>query len=359
VPPTIKGESAYFLSVNRNKRDICIDLTKEAGRDVLLRLASRADVVIENFRPDQKHRLGIAYEDVVKVNPEVIYCSISGFGQDGPYRDRPGLDNIFQGMAGLMAATGTPDGPPLKAGERIADVLTGVNAAFGIVTALFHRLRTGRGQYLELALVDCLIAAQAPLISYFLATGEQPPRAGNGSIFSAPTGTFDTADRPLNICVMNEKHWKKLCEALGRKEWMSDPRFASNALRVQNMAVLNPLIAAELKCATADHWLESFDVAGIPCGLIYSYAEVFADQQVRHNGLLLGVPHPVIGTQKVIGQPIRLSLSPAAITAPAPRLGEHTEEILHAAGFTPAEILKLLDGGAVKRLRDGAERTRF
>ena len=214
----------------------------------------------ENFRPNQKHRLGIAYEDVVKVNPEVIYCSISGFGQDGPYRDRPGLDNIFQGMAGLMAVTGDPNGAPLKAGERIADVLTGVNAAVGIMTALFHRLRTGEGQYLELALVDCLIAAQAPLISYFFATGEQPPRAGNSSIFSAPTGTFETADRPLNICVMNEKHWKKLCATLDHNEWGNEPRFSSNAQRVQHMGALDALIAAELRCDVAAHWLELFQM---------------------------------------------------------------------------------------------------
>jgi formyl-CoA transferase/CoA:oxalate CoA-transferase len=347
VPPTINGESAYFLSVNRNKRDICIDLTQDAGRQVLLRLAARADVVIENFRPDQKHRLGIAYEDVVKVNPEVIYCSISGFGQNGPYRERPGLDNIFQGMAGLMAVTGEPDGPPLKAGERIADVLTGVNAAFGIVTALVHRLRTGQGQYLELALVDCLIAAQAPLVSYFFATGEQPPRAGNGSIFSAPTGTFETADRPLNICVMNEKHWKKLCGALDRAEWMVDPRFGSNALRVENKCALDPSIAAELKTNTAEHWLKLFDREGIPCGLTYSFAEVFADPQIQFNQLLQSVPHPVIGTQKVIGQPVRLSRSPAAVTAAAPGLGEHSEEILRAAGLSAAEAAALIHGGIV------------
>jgi formyl-CoA transferase/CoA:oxalate CoA-transferase len=357
VPPTINGESAYFLSVNRNKRDICIDLTQEAGRRVLLCLAKKADVVIENFRPDQKRRLGIGYDDVVKVNPDVIYCSISGFGQTGPYRDRPGLDNIFQGMAGLMAVTGDPDGAPLKAGERIADVLAGVNAAFGITTALFHRLRTGQGQYLELALVDCLIAAQAPLVSYFFATGEQPPRAGNGSIFSAPTGTFATADRPLNICVMNEKHWRKLSTAIGRDEWLNDARFSTNAQRVRNMAALDPLIAAELKREVAAHWLALFSAAGVPCGLAYSYAEVFADPQVRHNGLLQEVPHPVIGVQKVIGQPIRLSRSPATVTAPAPRLGEHSEEILRAAGISSADISALIESGTVRQLTPATEST--
>ena len=362
VPPTINGESAYFLAVNRNKRDICIDLTQEAGRRALMRLAAHVDVVIENFRPNQKHRLGFAYEDIVKINPEVVYCSISGFGQHGPYRNRPGLDNIFQGMAGLMAVTGEPNGGPLKAGERIADVLAGVNAAFGIMTALFHRLRTGQGQYLELALVDCLIAAQAPLISYFLATGKQPPRVGNGSIFSAPTGTFATADRPLNICVMNEKHWKQLCVALDRNEWIDDPRFSTNAQRVQHADAIHALVAAELKRNVAAHWLNLLDVAGIPCGLTYSYEEVFADPQVRHNDLLQNISDPVIGVQKVINQPIRLSRSPAAITAPAPHLGEHSKEILHAAGYDAAEIQALLDSGAVKQFstapvdKDGEKR---
>jgi crotonobetainyl-CoA:carnitine CoA-transferase CaiB-like acyl-CoA transferase len=350
VPPTINGESAYFLSVNRNKRDICIDLTQEVGRQVLLRLASHADVVVENFRPDQKHKLGIGYEEVVKVKSDIIYCSISGFGQDGPYRDRPGLDNIFQGMAGLMSVTGRASGPPLKAGERIADVLAGVSAAFGIMTALFHRQRTGEGQYLELALVDCLIAAQAPLISYYFATGKQPPRAGNGSIFSAPTGTFDTADRPLNICVINEKHWKQVCAALERQNWLDDPRFKGNAKRVNHVEALDSLIAEVLKQKEAAHWVERFHAAGVPCGLVYSYAEVFADPQVRHNGLLQEIPHRVIGIQKVVGQPVRLGRSPGGVKSPAPGLGEHSEEILRAAGCTSAEILALLKSGAVRQL---------
>ena len=223
---------------------------------MILRLAARADVVIENFRPDLKKRLGIGYDEVSQRNPAVIYCSISGFGQDGPYKDLPGLDNIFQGMAGLMEVTGAADGPPLKAGERLADVITGINAAFGIMVALFHRQRTGEGQFLDLALVDCLVAAQAPLVSYYFGTGQQPPRLGNGSLFSAPTNTFQTTDRPINLCIFNEKHWAKLCQALGRKDLMEDRRFKTNRLRVENAAAITDTLAQMLQGAAGGEWLE-------------------------------------------------------------------------------------------------------
>lgn len=349
VPPWIENESSYFLSVNRNKRDICLDVTRAEGRAVLMRLAAKADVIIENFRPDQKYRLGCSYEDVVKVNPNVIYCSISGFGQNGPYRDLPGLDNIFQGMAGLTEVTGQPGDKSTKAGERIADVIAGVNAAFGIVTALFHRERTGEGQYIELALVDCLIAAQAPLVSYYFATGKQPPRVGNGSIFSSPTGTFRTADRALTLCIMNEKHWKKFCQLLGREEWLTDERFIRNSSRVEHSSLLDSMIAAELVQKPAAAWLQAFRQCGVPCGLVYTYQEVFDDPQVRHNEMLCEIPHPTIGTQKTIGLPIRLHKTPGEIRRAAPVLGQHSREILLEAGYTRGEIDGLITSGVVKQ----------
>ncbi len=347
VPPSIGGESAYFLSVNRNKRDICLDLTRPEGREVILRLAARADVVIENFRPDLKKRLGIGYDEVTRRNPAVIYCSISGFGQDGPYKDLPGLDNIFQGMAGLMEVTGEAGGPPLKVGERIADVIAGINAAFGIMVALFHRQRTGEGQFLELALVDCLVAAQAPLVSYYFATGQQPPRLGNGSLFSAPTNTFQTADRPLNLCIFNDKHWAKLCQALGRKDLMEDPRFKTNRLRVENAAAITHTVAQMLQERPAAEWLERLHEAGVPCGLVYTYAETFNDPQIRHNQMLQHIPHPTLGQQKTIGLPVRLHQTPGEIRRAAPLLGQHSREILQAVGYDEQEINLLIQNGIV------------
>lgn len=347
VPPLIGDESAYFLSVNRNKRDICLDITRPEGRDVLLRMAEKADVVIENFRPNLKERLGIGYGEVVKRNPAVIYCSISGFGQDGPYRDLPGLDNIFQGMAGLMEVTGEADGPPLKVGERIADVIAGINAAFGIMVAMFHRERTGEGQFLDLALVDCLVAAQAPLVSYYFATGQQPPKLGNGSLFSAPTNTFQTADRPINLCIFNDKHWGKLCQVLGRKDLMEDKRFKSNRLRVENAAAINHTVAQMLKEQPAAEWLERMHEAGVPCGLVYTYEETFNDPQIRHNRMLQDIPHPTLGVQRTIGLPVRLHKTPGEIRRAAPLLGQHSREILQAVGYDDKEINLLIQKGIV------------
>ncbi|MGO9620751.1 MAG: CaiB/BaiF CoA transferase family protein [Desulfobaccales bacterium] len=347
VPPLIGGESAYFLSLNRNKRDICLDITRPEGREVLLRLAERADVVIENFRPNLKKRLGIGYDEVAQRNPGVIYCSISGFGQDGPYKDLPGLDNIFQGMAGLMEVTGEQSGPPLKVGERIADVIAGINAAFGIMVALFHRERTGEGQFLDLALVDCLVAAQAPLVSYYFATGQQPPRLGNGSLFSAPTNTFPTADRPINLCIFNDKHWAKLCQVLGRKDLSEDSRFKTNRLRVENAAAITHTVAQMLQERPAAEWLERLHGAGVPCGLVYTYAETFNDPQIQHNRMLQHIPHPTVGLQKTIGLPVRLHKTPGAIRRAAPLLGQHSREILQAVGYDDQEINLLIQNSIV------------
>jgi crotonobetainyl-CoA:carnitine CoA-transferase CaiB-like acyl-CoA transferase len=338
VPPLIGDESAYFLSVNRNKRDICLDITRPEGQDVLLRLAERADVIIENFRPNLKERLGFAYHEVAKRNPAVIYCSISGFGQDGPYKDLPGLDNIFQGMAGLMEVTGEESGPPLKVGERIADVIAGINAAFGIMVALFHRERTGEGQFLDLALVDCLIAAQAPLVSYYFATGQQPPRCGNASLFSAPTGTFQTADRPINLCILNNKHWSKLCWVLGRGDLLEDERFKNTRLRVENAAEITKTVGQELLKQPAVKWLVLLQAAGVPCGLVYTYQETFNDPQIRHNRMLQDIPHPTVGRQRTIGLPVRLHKTPGGIRRAAPLLGQHSREILQAVGCNEEEI---------------------
>ncbi len=347
VPPHIGDQSAYFLSLNRNKRDICLDITRPEGRDALLRMAQRADVVIENFRPSLKERLGIGYDEIAGRNPTVIYCSISGFGQDGPYKDLPGLDNIFQGMAGLMEVNGEPGGPPLKAGERFADLITGMNAAFGIMVALFHRQRTGEGQFLDLALLDCLVAAQAPMVSCYFATGKQPPKFGNASPFSSPTNTFQTSDRPINLCIMNNKHWAKLCLVLGRKDLMEDNRFKTPRLRVENTNAITGIVAQILTERPASEWLARMQEAGVPCGLVYTYEETFSDPQILHNRMLQDIPHPTVGVQKTIGLPVRLHKTPGAIRRPAPLLGQHSREILQAVGYDDTEIDSLIQKGIV------------
>lgn len=353
APPYIKGESAYYLSANRNKIDICLDLTRPEGLEIVLKMADRADVFIENFRPDLKERLGIGYGLISKRNPRIVYCSISGFGQDGPYKDMPGLDNIFQGMGGMMQINGEEGDPPMKVGERIADVITGMQAAYGIMVALFDRVETGVGQFLDLSLVDSLISAQPAMTSYYFATGQQPPKAGNGSPFSAPTEMFQTADRPLNICIFIDKHWGKLCEVLGLKEALHDPRFRTNPLRAENAKAVNDLVAAILRGKPAAHWMEQLKRAGIPCGYVYNYDEVFHDPQVLHNRMLQEVPHPTIGMQKTIGIPIRLHGTPGRIRRSSPVLGQHTREIMADLGYQEKEIDSLIQKGIIMQAKLG------
>ncbi len=351
APPFIQGESAYYLSVNRNKLDICLDITRVEGREVLLRMADKADVLLENFRPDLKERLGIGYQELSQRNPRLVYCSISGFGQDGPYRELPGLDNIFQGMAGLMQITGVEGEPPMKVGERIADVITGMQAAFGIMVALHDRSKSGRGQFLDLSLLDSLIACQAPMISYYFATGSQPPKRGNGSLFSAPTETFQTADRPINPCIFIDKHWTKLCRVLGLEKALDDPRFRNNPSRAENAEAVNGLVGTVLRSKPASYWIEQMRSAGIPCGYIYTYDEMFHDPQVIHNQMLREIKHPTIGIQKTIGIPIRLHKTPGKIRQPAPLLGQHSREILQELAYTDLEMDLLIRQGIVIQAR--------
>lgn len=343
APPFINGESAYYLSVNRNKLDICLDLTLVAGREVLLRMAERVDVLLENFRPDLKERLGISYPEASKHNPRLVYCSISAFGQEGPYKNLPGVDNILQGMGGLMQITGEEGHPPMRAGERIADVITGMQAAFGIMVALYNRSKTGKGQFLDLSLLDSLVSSQAPMISYYFATGKQPPKTGNGSPFSAPTETFQTTDRPINICIFNEKHWAKLCEILGLEKALSDPRFTNNSSRAEHAQAINEMVAGVIRKQPASYWMEKMRRAGVPCGYIYTYEEVFRDPQVLHNKMLREMEHPTIGRQKMIGLPIRLHGTPGKIRKPAPLLGQHSLEILRGLGYSEREMESLIE----------------
>jgi len=346
-PPFINGESAYFLSVNRNKRSLTLNLKVPAALEVLRRLVHRADVLVENFRPGTLARLGLSPTEALTLNPRLIYCAITGFGQDGPRRDQPAYDQILQGMGGVMSLTGPPDGGPYKCGLPIADLAAGMFAAYAIVAALYERERSGQGQLIDTS----MLGGQVALLSYqagvYFATGRPPRRAGNRHTQIAPYETFATADGHINVAVANEALWARFCEALGLEALRDDPRFATNAARVTNREALVAAIAPRLRELTTAQALALLERAKVPCGPIYDLAQVFADPQVAHLGLQPTVQHPRIGELPMTGLPYRFSRTPGSVRQPPPLLGEHTDEILAALGYTAAEIAALHECGAV------------
>jgi formyl-CoA transferase len=329
-----------FQNLHRNKQGLTLNLKDSEGVALLKRLAEKADVVVENFRPDVKHRLGIDYEALSAVNPRLIYASISGFGQDGPYAGRPGFDQIAQGMGGLMSITGLPGQGPVRVGIPIADLCSGFFAAHGIMLALYERERSGKGQWVQTSLLQ----AQSFILDFqaarWLQAGEVPKQAGNNHPTSIPTGVFPTSDGHMNIAATGNVIWKRLCQLLGAPEWEKDPRFADGKSRSANRDVLNALIAERTKSDTSANWVEKMNEAGVPCGPIYSIDQVFADPQVRHLGIAQTLDD---GTraQTYVGQPVVLSRTPSAITSHPPAIGEHTDAILEGLGFDKAAIADL------------------
>lgn len=326
-------EGPDFQNLHRNKRGLTLNLKTPEGVAILKRLAEGADVVVENFRPDVKHRLGIDYEALSAVNPRLIYASISGFGQDGPYADRPGFDQIAQGMGGLMSITGEPGRGPMRVGIPIADLCAGIFAAMGILIALYERERSGRGQWVQ----SSLLQAQAFMLDFqaarWLMAGEVPGQAGNDHPTSIPTGVFPTSDGHINIAASGNAIWARCARALGHPEWLEDERFKTAQSRSENRAALNALIAETTRTNTSAHWVETLNAAGVPCGPIYNIRQVFEDPQVRH----LGIAQALDGV-RYVGQPFTLSRTPSAIRRHPPKLGEHTEEILAEAGYSPDQI---------------------
>jgi len=347
APPFIGPESAAFLAVNRNKRSLALDLKLEEGREVFRRLASRADVVVDGFRPGVLDRLGVGWERLRAARPELVYCSISGFGATGPYRERGGFDLVAQGMSGLMSVTGHPGQPPVKVGVPIADLNAGLLAAWGILCAYLHRLRTGRGQLVDTSLLEAGIAYTFWESSVYFATGRPPPPMGSAHRLAAPYQAFRTADGYLTLGAANQATWEKLCRALGRPDLAADPRFRDNPSRTVRAAEL----AGELERIfsgrpTAD-WLRRLDEAGVPAGPVNDMAAVYADPQVRARRMMEEVEHPTAGRVKSIGMPVKLSETPGAIRRPAPTLGQHTDEILRELGLSDAEIAELRRSKAV------------
>jgi crotonobetainyl-CoA:carnitine CoA-transferase CaiB-like acyl-CoA transferase len=339
--PHLAGESAPFMTVNRNKRSVVIDLKTPDGLTVALRLAAQAEVVVENWRPGTAARLGLGYEAIRDVNPRVIYCSISGFGQTGPYAGRGGFDRVAQGMSGVMSINGEEDGPPLPLPLPVADIGTGMFAALAILAALHARARTGQGQAIDTSLLETPIAWSVYEAAGFFATGEVPARLGPGHRTNAPYQAFRTADGWINIGGGSPTFWPLICRVVGADALIDDPRFATPALRVQHRKALEALLEARFRTAPTAAWLERLEQVGVPAGPILTYAEVFADAHVRQREMAVEVDHPQAGRTRVLGIPYKLSATPGGIRRPAPRLGQHTAEVLREVGYDEAVIREL------------------
>jgi crotonobetainyl-CoA:carnitine CoA-transferase CaiB-like acyl-CoA transferase len=345
------GDSAYFASTNRWKRSVTIDLRRPEGQAIVRRLAARADVLLENHKAGALARLGLGYEELSRDHEGLVYCSISGFGQDGPYRSRPGYDFLIQGMGGLMSVTGLPDGEPgggpVKVGVAVTDLLTGMYAATAILAALAHRDRSGKGQHVDLALLDVQVAMLANQAQAYLVTGRPPRRLGNAHPSIVPYQAFPTRDGHVVLAVGNDGQFARFCEVAGRPELAADARFATNALRVEHRAALVGIVAPILASRPTGEWVEALEAAGVPCGPINDLAQVFEDPQVRHRGLRVVVEHPRHGSVPLVASPIRLSRTPPRHERP-PALGEHTREVLvDVLGMDEAEVASLRRSGVI------------
>jgi crotonobetainyl-CoA:carnitine CoA-transferase CaiB-like acyl-CoA transferase len=335
----------FFLSVNRSKRSATLDLRVAAGRDAFRRMAAQADVVVENFRPAVMAELGLGAAALRAVNPRLIYCNVSGFGADGPYAERPGFDQIAQGMSGLMSVTGTAE--PTRVGIAIGDVLAGIFAAHGIALALYHRERSGVGQVVTTSLLEALVGVLSWSAGIYFATGTPPPLAGNHHPLAAPYGVHRARDRAFNIACGNDRQWRALCEVLEVRELLDDPRFATPLARVAERAALTAALEARLASRDAADWVARLNAADVPSGPINDMAEVFADPQVRARKMFVELPHPTLGVLRTTGVPVKLSASPGAVTQLPPELGADTEAVLATYGFAAAEIAALRAAGAI------------
>ena len=354
--PGGEGRERVFYDgadLHRNKKSVAINLQDERGVAILRRLAARADVVVENYRPDVKRRLGIDYETLSRENPRLIYASISGFGQEGPYRDRPGYDQIVQGMSGLMWLTGTADTAPLRVGIPIGDLLAGYFAALGIMIALIERESSGRGQKVETSLLEALAGSLSFQAAKYVNTGEVPPPVGNHHPLTAPMGVYRAKDGYFNLAVGNDDMWRRLCKALDLSALAEDPRFAGALSRVKNRKDLDPILEDAFQRRTAREWVEALNEAGVACGPIYTLDQVFADPQVQVAGLVREVANRAWGPHKVLALPVHLSRTPAEVLTAAPMTGEHTRETLTALGYDAAAIATLLAEGVIQEQTGG------
>jgi crotonobetainyl-CoA:carnitine CoA-transferase CaiB-like acyl-CoA transferase len=336
--PSVNGESAAFMAMNRNKRGIALNLKIPAARDALKRMAAQADVLTENYRKGALDKLGLGYEALKALNPALIYCSISGYGRTGPYADKGGFDLIAQGMSGLMSITGEPGGAPVKSGSPVCDINAGILAALGIVSAYVHRLKTGAGQLVDTSLYEAGIHQTFWQSAIFFATGTAPGPSGSAHILSAPYQAFAASDGWLNIGGANQANWERVARVLGAPEWIDDARFRSNAERMRNLQALTELMNARLKTKRVREWIAALEAEGVPCGPINTIADMAGDPQTAARGMVVELQHPVAGATRALGLPIKLSASPGEVRRPAPLLGQHTREVLAEYGFSADQI---------------------
>ena len=348
TPPAIKGRSAAYLAVNRNKRSLALDLRFDEGKGVFKRLVKGADVVVENFRPGTMARLGLGYDHIREIVPSIIYCSISGFGQTGPYSSRGGFDLVAQAMSGLMSFTGIPDGPPVKVGVPITDLTAGMYGAYGVLNAYIHKLRTGEGQLVDTSLLEAGIGLSYWESAVFFTTGEVPGPLGSAHRMAAPYQALRTKDGFIALGAATQPTWESMCHAIGQGELIDDPRFLVNGDRKARENELAALLEETYTTETTGHWMEVLEAAKVPCGPINNLAQVYDDPHVQARDMLVELEDPELGTLKNVGIPVKLSRTPGRIRHRAPDLGEHTEEVLLEAGYSSEEIARLGESGVVK-----------
>src|SRR5579872_240706 len=336
-----------YQNLHRNKRAVGLDLKTGAGHAAFLRLAARADVLVENMRPDVKHRLKIAYDDLAPLNPRLVYGSISGFGQDGPYGHRAGVDQIAQGMGGLMSITGEPGRGPMRVGIAISDMAAGTLLALGIMMALYERERTGEGRYVTTSLLESQLFMLDFQAARWLVAGEVPGQSGNDHPTQTPMGAFPASDGHINIAASSPAQWKRFCEVLGRPDWLAKDAWRSVGRRTRDRAAVNAAIAEETRKHPSAYWVDAMEKVGIPCGPIYTIDQAFADPQVKHLGVAAPIQHPRLGATHVVASPINMRGVDKAIRTPAQGAPENTEEVLAELGYSAGDIAAMREAGAI------------
>ena len=346
APPSIGSESAYFLSINRNKRSLTLNLREERGKQIFMQLVKGTDVVVENYTPGVTGRLGVDYDSVKAVNPRIVYCSISGFGQTGPYRTKSAYDQVMQGIGGIMSLTGEPGGPPLKMGIALTDIGAGMMAAYAVLAALWHRdtRQDSEGQYIDISMLDLQVAWLTYMAGYYFATGNNPPKVGTSHPTLVPYQAFMCKDgKHINVAVGSERLWERFTKSMGLEQLYEDPDYARNGDRVRNRSSLVPFLQEEFLTKPVAEWVKQLEEGGVPCGAINDLSDVFADPQVLARDMLLEIPHPTLGTIKQAGIPIKFSKTEGSIDQHPPLLGEHNQEILAELGYSEADIRSLKD----------------
>jgi formyl-CoA transferase len=347
-PPFVSGEATYFMSVNRNKKSITLNLKSADAKKVFLALVKKSDVILENFRPGTMEKLGLGYATLAKVNPKLIYCAVSGFGESGPEGGKAGYDLIIQGESGLMDITGFADGPPLKMGTSIADLVSGMSAAHGVTLALLARAKTKRGQKVEVGMLDTMAALLTYQAGIYWGTGNRPGRRGNAHPSIVPYEVFKASDAYLTLGVANNSLWERTCAAMERPDLTKDPRFATDAARVENRATLVPLLNEILGERSAEEWTKRLDAVGVPAGRIRTVPEVCESEHLKARGMIKKLTHPKAGAITVFGVPIKLHGTPGEVKTPPPTLGQHTDQVLKSLlKLTQAQVRKLRADGAV------------